>query len=133
MKYIEAQNRTQINLFPITLDDSIDQDNDARLVDLFVNQLNISDLEFKVDHIENGRPAYHTKDLLRIYIYGYMNSIRSWRNLEKECKRNLEMIWLVKGLKSLTFGQDLGFLLLFRQTSVSKNTKIRAFQKEKSI
>ena len=98
MKYIEGQNRTQINLFPITLEDSIDQDNDARLVDLFVSALNISDLGFKVDHIENGRPAYHPKDLLRIYIYGYMNSIRSSRNLEKECKRNLEMIWLVKGL-----------------------------------
>ena len=98
MKYIEGQNRTQITLFPITLDDSIDQDNEARLIDLFVSALNINDLGFRVDHIENGRPAYHPKDLLRIYIYGYMNSIRSSRNLEKECKRNLEMIWLVKGL-----------------------------------
>ena len=98
MKYIEGQNRTQINLFPITLDDSISQDNDVRLIDLFVNTLDAKDLGFKVDHIENGRPAFHPKDLLRIYIYGYMNSIRSSRNLEKECKRNLEMIWLVKGL-----------------------------------
>ena len=98
MRYIEGQNRTQINLFPISLDESISQDNDVRLVDLFVNALDIKSLWFKVDHIENGRPAYHPKDLLRIYIYGYMNSIHSSRNLEKECKRNLEMIWLVKGL-----------------------------------
>ena len=51
MKYIEGQSRTQINLFPITLDDSIDQDNDVRLIDLFVNTLNVKDLGFKVDHI----------------------------------------------------------------------------------
>jgi len=98
MKYIEGQNREQISIFPISLDSSINQDNEVRLIDLFVECLEIGILGFRIDHIENGRPAYHPKDLLKLYIYGYMNRVRSSRELEKECKRNIEVMWLLKGL-----------------------------------
>ena len=52
-----------------------------------------------MDYIENGRPAYHPADLLKLFIYGYLNKIRSSRDLEKECKRNIEVMWLLKCLK----------------------------------
>ncbi len=98
MRYIEGQNRDQISIFPISLDSTIDHDNEVRLIDLFVESLEIGKLGFRIDHIENGRPAYHPKDLLKLYIYGYMNRVRSSRELEKECNRNIEVMWLLKGL-----------------------------------
>lgn len=99
MKYIKGQVRTQTHLFPISLDQSIDQDNEVRIIDLFVESLELEDYGFKTEFIENGRPAYHPSDLLKLYIYGYINSIRSSRKLEKECGRNIEMIWLLKALQ----------------------------------
>jgi len=98
MKFITGQDRTQMHLFPISLDESVDKDNEVRLIDLFVDSLNINDFGFKSDFAENGRPAYHPKDLLKLYIYGYLNKVRSSRDLEKESKRNIEVIWLIKGL-----------------------------------
>ena len=85
MRFIQGQNRTQTHLFPISLDESIDEDNEVRLIDIFVNSLDLSDFGFKVDFDENGRPAYHPGDLLKLYIYGYLNRNRSSRCLEKEC------------------------------------------------
>jgi len=81
-----------------SLDQAIDQDNEIRLIDLFVGSLTLSDFGFKMDFIENGRPAYHPSDLLRLFLYGYLNRVRSSRQLEKECKRNLEEMWLMRGL-----------------------------------
>jgi len=98
MKFIQGQNRTQISIFPISLEESIDQDNEVRFIDLFVETLFLEDFGFKMQFIENGRPAYHPSDLLRLYIYGYMNKVRSSRDLEKECKRNIEVMWLIKCL-----------------------------------
>ena len=98
MKYILGQDRDQISLFPVSLELAIDNDNEVRLIDLFVDNLDIATMGFRVDHIDNGRPAYHPKDILKLYIYGYLNSIRSSRKLEKECQRNIEVIWLMKGL-----------------------------------
>jgi transposase len=98
MKYITGQDRQQISIFPVSLDASIDEDNEVRLIDLFVESLALEKLGFRVDHIENGRPAYHPKDLLKLYIYGYLNRVRSSRELEKECRRNIEVMWLLKGL-----------------------------------
>ena len=72
------------------LDAHVDADNEVRLIDLFVDSLNLSELGFKVEFEENGRPAYHRGALLRLFIYGYLNRIRSNRQLEEECKRNLE-------------------------------------------
>jgi transposase len=99
MKFIQGHNRTQINLFPVSLDQSIDPDNEVRIIDLFVDSLSIKDYGFKMDFVENGRPAYHPADLLKLFIYGYMNKIRTTRDLEKECKRNIEVMWLLKCLK----------------------------------
>jgi len=99
MKYIQGNNRSQTYLFPISLENSIDQDNEVRLIDLFVNSLNLKDYGFKVEFIENGRPAYRPADLLKLYIYGYMNKVRTSRDLEKECNRNIEVMWLLNSLK----------------------------------
>ena len=97
-KYITGQNRTQIYLFPVSLNDAVDAENEVRLIDLFVDSLDLGEFGFTVEHIENGRPAYHPADLLKLYIYGYLNRVRSSRSLEKECKRNIEVIWLLKNL-----------------------------------
>jgi len=99
MKFIQGQSRDQINLFPVSLDQSIDQDNEVRIIDLFVDSLSIKDYGFRMDFIENGRPAYHPADLLKLFIYGYLNKVRASRDLEKECKRNIEVMWLLRCLK----------------------------------
>jgi transposase len=99
MKYIVGHDRTQTHLFPVSLDQSIDPDNEVRLLDLFVDSLSIKDFGFRIDFIENGRPAYHPSDLLKLYIYGYLNKKRSSRDLEKSCKRNIEVMWLLKNLQ----------------------------------
>jgi len=99
MKFIQGHNRTQIHLFPVSLDQSIDPDNEVRIIDLFVDSLSVKDYGFRMDYIENGRPAYHPADLLKLFIYGYMNKVRTSRDLEKECRRNIEVMWLLKCLK----------------------------------
>jgi len=98
MKFIKGYDRNQTHLFPVSLEESIDVDNEVRIIDLFVDSLKLTDYGFKMDFIENGRPAYHPADLLKLYIYGYMNKTRSTRDLEKECKRNIEVMWLLKSL-----------------------------------
>jgi transposase len=98
MKYIIGQDRNQIPLFASSLEDAIAQDNEVRLIDLFVGSLKLADFGFKVNFIENGRPAYQPADLLKLFIYGYLNRIRSSRALEKECARNIELMWLMKCL-----------------------------------
>jgi transposase len=99
MKFIKGQNRNQIQIFPVSLDEGIDQDNEIRIIDLFVESLPIKEFGFRTDFIENGRPAYHPADLLKLFIYGYLNKVRSSRDLEKECRRNIEVMWLLKCLK----------------------------------
>jgi len=99
MKFIKGQNRTQTNIFPVCLDASIDADNEVRIIDLFVDSLQLKDFGFRVDFPENGRPAYHPSDILKLYIYGYLNKVRSSRDLEKECKRNIEVMWLLNSLQ----------------------------------
>ena len=99
MKLKEGISRNQISLFPISLEQSIDLENEVRLIDLFVDSLSLEDFGFIVQRQENGRPAYKSSDLLKLYIYGYFNKIRSPRDLEKECSRNIEVMWLLKMLK----------------------------------
>jgi transposase len=99
MKFIQGSDRNQTHLFPVSLEHAIDEENEVRIIDLFVDSLKLADYGFKVDFIENGRPAYHPADLLKLYIYGYLNKTRSSRDLEKECKRNIEVMWLLKGLQ----------------------------------
>ena len=98
MKFINGTNRNQLPLFASSIDEAIAQDNEIRLIDLFVDSLKLSDFGFAFDFVENGRPAYHPSDLLKLFIYGYLNRMRSSRTLEKECSRNIELMWLIKGL-----------------------------------
>ena len=105
MHYIQGKNREQSILFPQSLDQIISSDNEVRIIDLFVESLsagqagiNIADFKFALKSTAEGRPAYHPKDLLKLFVYGYLNSIRSSRTLEKECRRNIELMWLMKQL-----------------------------------
>ena len=98
MQFIEGKNRTQSILFPQSLDQIIEQDNEVRTIDLFVESIQLADFKFNIKESKEGRPAYHPKDLLKLYVYGYLNHIRSSRQLEKECKRNIEVMWLMKEL-----------------------------------
>jgi len=99
MKFIQGTNRNQVNLFPVSLEQSIDKDNEVRIINLFVDSLSLQNYGFEMEYVENGRPAYHPSDLLKLYIYGYLNKTRTSRDLEKECKRNIEVIWLLKSLQ----------------------------------
>lgn len=98
MHYIQGKNREQSILFPQSLDQIISSDNEVRLIDLFVESIHISDFKFILKTSTEGRPAYHPKDLLKLFVYGYLNAIRSSRTLEKECHRNIELMWLMKQL-----------------------------------
>lgn len=95
-KFIIGKDRNQTEFFCV--EQLIDKNNTVRLLDLFVESLSLKDMGFKTEFIENGRPAYHPSDLLKLYLYGYLNRTRSSRQLEKECTRNLEVMWLLKGL-----------------------------------
>jgi len=98
MKFIQGQDRNQTTLFPVSLEQAIDPDNEVRIIDLFVDSLPLKDYGFKVDYQENGRPAYRPEDLLKLFIYGYLNKVRSTRDLEKEARRNIEVMWLLGAL-----------------------------------
>ena len=98
MQFIQGKNRTQSILFPQSLDQIIEQGNEVRIIDLFVESISLADFKFIIKTSTEGRPAYHPKDLLKLFVYGYLNHIRSSRLLEKECKRNIELMWLMKEL-----------------------------------
>jgi transposase len=98
MQFIQGKNRTQSILFTQSLDQIISPDNEVRMIDLFVESIHLSDFKFIIKTTKEGRPAYHPKDLLKLFVYGYINHIRSSRQLEKECKRNIELLWLLKEL-----------------------------------
>ena len=94
-RFIEGVDRGQATLFPERLDDYIDDDNAARAIDAFIDSLDLAVLGFeRVVPEATGRPGYHPATLLKIYLYGYLNQVQSSRRLERECGRNIEMIWL---------------------------------------
>jgi len=94
-RFIQGENRTQVTLLPESLDDYVTDTNPVRVVDVFVAELDLGKLGFEgVVPAETGRPAYHPADLLKIYIYGYLNRIQSSRRLEREAQRNVELMWL---------------------------------------
>lgn len=98
MKYIIGKNRSQLEMF--CLEERIEKDNEVRMIELFVDSLPLADYGFveQKANPQGGRPAYHPGVLLKLFIYGYMNRIRSSRQLEKECNRNLEVMWLMREL-----------------------------------
>jgi transposase len=94
-RFIEGENRLQSTLFPEHLEDYIAEDSTIRVIDAFVNRLDLHALGFeRAEPSATGRPGYHPSVLLKIYVYGYMNRIQSSRRLERESHRNVELIWL---------------------------------------
>lgn len=93
--FVEGVDREQSTLFPATLDDCIDKDNPVRAIDVFVDGLQLDKLGFtSAQALDLGRPGYFAGTMLKIYIYGYLNRVPSSRRLERECQRNIELIWL---------------------------------------
>ena len=96
MGYIQGEGRNQATLFPAVLDDFVPADHVCRVIDAFVEKLAMSELGFeRAQAAETGRPGYDPRDLLKLYLYGYLNQIRSSRRLEAECRRNVELMWLL--------------------------------------
>lgn len=132
-RYVEGEDRSQATLFPERLDDYIAEDNPVRVIEVFVEELDLGELGFEgMEPEPTGRPAYHPATLLKIYIYGYLNRIQSSRRLEREAQRNVELVWLTGKLmpdfKTIAdFRKDNGaairrvcaeFVVLCRQTKL---------------
>jgi transposase len=98
MQFIQGNKRNQT--YFSTLDDQVSIDNPVRLIDAFVDKLELQRLGFtNTVHKSEGRPPYAPAMLLKLYLYGYLNKVRSSRKLEKECSRNIELVWLLQGLQ----------------------------------
>ena len=96
MGFIEGEARGQGTLFPASLEELIPQEHFCRVIDAFVNRLDMQKLGFiRAEAAETGRPGYDPRDLLKLYLYGYLQQIRSSRRLENECRRNVELMWLL--------------------------------------
>ena len=118
MGYIQGEGRNQGTLFPVVLDDFVPPDHICRVIDAFVEMLVMSELGFeRAQAAETGRPGYDPRDLLKLYLYGYLNQVRSSRRLEAEYHRNVELMWLLGRLypdhksalsKNLLLGWDSG-------------------------
>jgi len=96
--FIKGEDRNQATLFPERLDDYIAQDSAVRVIDVFLDDLDLSGLGFKTEPNDTGRPAYHPSTMLKIYVYGYLNRVQSSRRLEREAQRNIELMWLTERL-----------------------------------
>lgn len=100
MGYIKGEERNQTFLLPDSIDEYVDENNPVRIIDVYVDQLNMVELTFtRATSPTMGRPPYDPKDLMKLYLYGYLNRVRSSRRLEQEAARNLEVIWLLKKLR----------------------------------
>src|SRR3979490_2669190 len=94
-RFVVDDDRSQSTLFPERLEDYLSEDNPVRAIDVFVDELDLAALGFGgVEPEVPGRPAYHPATLLKIYVYGYLNRVQSSRRLERECQRNIELVWL---------------------------------------
>ena len=92
--FIEGEDRHQATLFPERLDDYIGEHSSVRVIDVFIDELDISGLGFKTEPSDTGRPSYHATTMLKLYVYGYLNRVQSSRRLEREAQRNVELMWL---------------------------------------
>ena len=100
MTHIAGLERDQLLLLPEAVDDYVGSDNPVRFIDAFVDGLDLTAAGFlRVEAKAIGRPSYAPGDLLKLYIYGYLNRVRSSRRLETECHRNIEVLWLLRTLK----------------------------------
>lgn len=99
-RFVEGEDRKQVTLLPECLDDFVADDNPVRIIEAFVEELELESMGFEgVTPSTTGRPSYHPAVLLKIYIYGYLNRIQSSRRLERECQRNVELMWLTTGTR----------------------------------
>jgi hypothetical protein len=95
-RFVEQADRGQWTLLPECLDDFIDESNPVRVIDVFVDALDLAEMSFEgVEPAATGRPSYHPSVLLKLYIYGYLNRVQSSRRLEREAGRNVEVMWLL--------------------------------------
>jgi transposase len=123
MIHISGFERSQLLLLPEAVDDYVVADNPVRFIDAFVDGLDLAEAGFRrVEPKATGRPGYAPADLLKLYIYGYLNRVRSSRRLEMECHRNIEVIWLLRTLKpdfktiaDFRSGNRAAFRAVFRQ------------------
>jgi transposase len=96
MGFVQGEGRTQGTLFPVTLEELIPEDHVCRVIDALVDRLDMAGWGFeRAEAAETGRPGYDPRDLLKLYLYGYLQQIRSSRRLESECRRNMELLWLL--------------------------------------
>src|SRR3954467_14795143 len=94
-RFIEGEDRMEPALLPHCLEDYVDAENPVRVIEVFIDELDLASLGFSgMTPAATGRPAYHTSTLLKIYLYGYLNRIQSSRRLEREAQRNVELMWL---------------------------------------
>ena len=108
MGYIQGADRNQVILMPEILDDYVGADNEVRAIDAFIDSLDIASMGFKAEPAKEGRPGYDPHDMLKLYMYGYVNHIRSSRRLQKEAARNVELMWLLRScLKNKTCIKNL--------------------------
>ena len=100
MAYIRGEAREQVTMFPVTLDELIPADHVCRVIEAFVGRLDMAKLGFvRAEPADTGRPGYDPRDLLKLYLYGYLQQVRSSRRLEAECQRNVEAMWLLGRLQ----------------------------------
>lgn len=92
--FIKGEDRFQATLFPERLDDYVAEDSAIRVIDVFLDELDLSGLGFRTEPNETGRPAYHPSTMLKLFVYGYLNRVQSSRRLEREAQRNVELMWL---------------------------------------
>jgi transposase len=122
MSYIQGENRNQHILFPQSLEEYIDKDNPVRIIDEYIKQLDLIPLNFKhATDPRRGRPPYHPALMLKLYLYGYLNHIRSSRRLETESGRNVELMWLLRKLRP-----DFKTIADFRKDN--KKALVKAFR-----
>ena len=98
-RFVEGEDRLQAALLPHCLDDYVTEDNPVRVIEAFIDELDLAILGFEgVVPETTGRPAYHPATLLKIYLYGYLNRVQSSRRLERKTRRNVEVMWLTDRL-----------------------------------
>ena len=99
--YKQEKDRQQSFLLPPSIEEYVGEDNPVRAIDSYVESLDLKSLGFKNtdDKVTSGQPAFNPKELLKLYLYGYLHRVRSSRRLEAECQRNLEVMWLMGGLR----------------------------------
>jgi transposase len=115
-KFVSGLDRRQELILPDVLEEYVDEDNEARFIDAFVDTLDFSELGFThAEPSDEGRPPYDPCDLLKLYVWGYLNQVRSSRKLERECHRNLEVMWLMRKL-----APDFWTIAEFRKQNVDR-------------